>query len=72
MYMTSFKSTYVVCTVDDEQQRVFKNSNEDPDFSIFFSTYESMSRLLVSYSFALAGPPKANGTTQLFAHDLTY
>ena len=62
--------------MNDEQQRVFKNSNEDPDFSIFFSTYVCayvlMSRSLVSYSFASAGPPKANGTTQLFAHDLTY
>ena len=38
MYMTSFKSKYT-STVNDEQQRVFKNSNEDPDFSIFFSTY---------------------------------
>ena len=38
MYMTSFKSKYA-STVNDEQQRVFKNSNEDPDFSIFFSTY---------------------------------
>ena len=38
MYMTSFKSKYL-STVNDEQQRVFKNSNEDPDFSIFFSTY---------------------------------
>ena len=39
MYMTSFKSKYL-STVNDEQQRVFKNSNEDPDFSIFFSAYD--------------------------------